>query len=33
MTDQEQEGVDLLLLDPHVVAWLEPDDAEEDDSE
>jgi hypothetical protein len=33
MTEQEQEVVDLQLLDPHVVAWLEPDDAEEYESE
>jgi hypothetical protein len=33
MSEQEQEGVELLLSDPHIVAWLEPDDAEEDESE
>ena len=33
MTEQEREGVELLLRDPHVVAWLELDDAEEEEPE
>jgi len=28
MTEQEREGVELLLRDPQIVAWLELEDAE-----
>jgi hypothetical protein len=28
VTEEEREGVELLLRDPEIVAWLEPDDAE-----
>jgi len=31
VTEQEREGVELLLRDPHIVAWLELDDAEHED--
>jgi hypothetical protein len=30
VTEEEQEGVELLLSDPEIVAWLEVDDAEEE---
>jgi hypothetical protein len=33
MTEEEREGVELLLRDPQIVAWLEPDDAEEEEPE
>jgi len=33
MTEQEREGVELLLRDPQVVAWLELDDTEEEEPE
>ena len=33
MTDEEREGVELLLRDPQIVAWLELDDAEDDEQE
>ena len=31
MTEQEREGVELLLRDPEIVAWLKLDDAESED--
>jgi len=31
VTEQEREGVELLLRDPDIVAWLELDDAEHED--
>jgi hypothetical protein len=33
MTEQEREGVELLLSDPQIVAWLELDDAEDEEPE
>ena len=33
MTEQEHEGVELLLRDPEIVAWLELDDAEIEEDE
>ena len=31
MNEREREGVELLLRDSQVVAWLEPDDNEEEE--
>jgi len=33
MSEQEREGIELLLRDPQVVAWLELDEAEEEEPE
>jgi len=33
VTEQEREGVELLLRDPEIVAWLALDDAEQEDEE
>jgi hypothetical protein len=33
VTEQEREGVELLLRDPQIVAWLEPADAGYEDEE
>lgn len=33
MTEREHEGVELLLRDPEIVSWLEPDDAETEEDE
>jgi len=33
VTEQEHEGVELLLRDPEIVAWLELDDAEIEEDE
>ena len=33
MTEKEHEGVELLLRDPEIVAWLELDEAETGDEE
>jgi len=33
VTDKEHEGVELLLRDPEIVAWLELDEAETEDEE
>jgi hypothetical protein len=33
VTEQEREGVELLLRDPEIVAWLGLDDAEMEDEE
>jgi hypothetical protein len=33
VTEKEHEGVELLLRDPEIVAWLELDDAESEDEE
>jgi hypothetical protein len=33
VTENEREGVELLLRDPEIVAWLEPDDVEQDGEE
>ena len=33
MTEQEREGVELLLGDPDIVAWLGVEDAEHEDEE
>jgi hypothetical protein len=30
VTEEEQEGVELLLSDPEIIAWLELDDSEEE---
>jgi hypothetical protein len=33
MNDTETTGIELLLSDPRLVAWLEPDDDDEPDDE
>lgn len=33
MTEIEHEGVELLLRDPEIVSWLEPDDVENEEDE
>ena len=33
MTEREENGFEFLLGDPEIVAWLEPDDADELDDE
>jgi hypothetical protein len=33
VTDDVHEGVELLLRDPEIVSWLEPDDAESEAEE
>ena len=33
MNEEEREGVELLLREPEIVAWLGLDDAEEEDVE
>ena len=31
MTENEEAGIALLLSDPEIVAWLEPDEGEDDE--
>jgi hypothetical protein len=31
VTEQEETGVELLLSEPEIVAWLEPDETDDDD--
>ena len=31
MTEQEESGIELLLSEPEIVAWLEPDESADDD--
>jgi hypothetical protein len=33
VTEREESGIELLLSEPEIVAWLEPDEASEDDDE
>ena len=33
MGEHEARGIELLLSDPEIVAWLEPDETGEDDEE
>ena len=34
MTEREETGIDLLLSEPEIVAWLEPrEDSDDDDDE
>jgi hypothetical protein len=33
VTEEEQEGVELLLRDPEIVAWLSPDDDSQEERE
>jgi hypothetical protein len=33
VTEQEREGIELLLRDPEIVAWLGLDDATEEEAE
>ena len=33
MSDSEAPGSELLLSDPHIVAWLEPDESEDDEDD
>lgn len=31
MTEEERDGVELLLRDPEIVAWLQADDSDEEE--
>ena len=31
MTEREETGIELLLSEPEIVAWLEPQDGKDDD--
>jgi hypothetical protein len=33
MNDVDASGVELLLTDPHIVAWLEPDEREDEEDD
>ncbi len=33
MTEREETGIELLLSDPEIVAWLEPEETKDDDDE
>ena len=33
MTEREETGIELLLLEPEIVAWLEPHESKDDDDD
>ena len=33
MTEREKTGIELLLSEPEIVAWLEPEEKKDDDDE
>jgi hypothetical protein len=33
VTEEREKGIELLLSQPEIVAWLEPDESDDDDDE
>jgi len=33
VSEEKEKGIELLLSDPEIVAWLEPDESDADDDE